>query len=207
MAYSSLTNKDIEEKFGRTIKGCYLFKGKPIQNIEPSAWLVETIQRGRKLGLGSEKSRSERFVNPVLTEMHQICGESFCILSGMNLDVDMAKGLIGKIDFLFSYSQVEDIVKAPIFTVTEAKKNEIEGGSIECSAQLIAEHTFNEKNKDRFPHLYGCSTTGVEWRFIKLVGNDLYFDIQRYTIYELPELLGVLQFILNEAKEFSKTKV
>lgn len=204
MAYTSFTNKDLEEKFGRSIKGRYLFAGKPIQNIEPSSWLIETIKRGRKLGLGSEKSRSERFVSPVLTEMHQICGESFGILSGVNLDVDVAQGLNGEIDFLLSFNQVEDIVKAPIFTIVEAKKNEIEAGSIQCSAQLIAANMFNEKDHYHFPYLYGCSTTGVEWRFIQLIGNDLYFDIDRYSIYELPQLLGVLHFVINEAKGFIK---
>jgi hypothetical protein len=204
MAYTSFSNKDLEEKFGREIKGSYLFANKPIQNIAPSSWLVETIQRGRKLGLGSEKSRSERFVNPVLTEMHHLCGESFGILSGVNLDVDAAQGLNGEIDFLLSFNQVEDIVKAPIFAIAEAKKNEIEAGSIQCSAQLIAATMLNDKEHYHYPYLYGCSTTGIEWRFIQLIGNDLYFDIDRYSIYELPQLLGVLSFIINDAKQFNK---
>ncbi len=203
MAYTNFSNKDLEEKFGRSIKGSYLFAQKPIQPIEPSSWLIETIQRGRKLGLGSEKSRSERFVNPVLTEMHHIEGETFGILSGVNLDVDIAQGLNGEIDFLLSFNQVEDIVKSPIFAITEAKKNEIEAGSIQCSAQLIAAQIFNERDNFHYPYLYGCSTTGIEWRFIQMIGKDLYFDIDRYSIYELPQLLGVLKYIIDDAKAFN----
>jgi hypothetical protein len=202
MAYTSFTSTDLEKKFGKSIKGKHLFAKQNIVEIAPSAWLIETIRRGRNLGLGSEKSRSERFVSPVLTELHNLSDESFGILSGVNLDVDASQGLNGEVDFLLSFNQVDDIVKTPIFSITEAKKNDVELGTIQCSAQLIAATMFNENDNHHFPHIYGCSTTGTEWRFIQLIGNDLYFDIDRYSIYELPKLLGVLKFIVDEAKNF-----
>jgi hypothetical protein len=202
MAYTNFTSTDLEKKFGKMIKGKHLFAKYNIEEIVPSAWLIETIRRGRNLGLGSEKSRSERFVSPVLTELHQLSDESFGILSGVSLDVDASQGLNGEVDFLLSFNQVDDIVKAPIFSITEAKKNDIELGTIQCSAQLIAATIFNENDNHHFPHLYGSSTTGTEWRFVQLKDNDLYFDIDRYSIYELPKLLGVLKFIIDEAKSF-----
>ena len=203
MAYTNVTVTDLEKKWGKSIKGKHLFANQIIEDIAPSSWLIETIRRGRNLGLGNEKSRSERFVSPILTELHALSAESFGILSGVSLDVDIAQGLNGEIDFLLSFSLVADIVKSPVFSITEAKKNDIEQGSVQCSAQLIAATIFNDNDNHHFPHLYGCSTTGTEWRFIQLIGNDLYFDIDRYSIYELPKLLGVLKFIVDDARAFS----
>ncbi|MEY4935406.1 MAG: hypothetical protein RIS64_1765, partial [Bacteroidota bacterium] len=70
----------------------------------------------------------------------------------------------------------------------------------ERQAQLIGAKKFNEMDIYPIDVLYGCSTTGIEWRFLKYVDNQIIIDEKRYFINELPQLLGVLQWIINTSK-------
>ena len=101
MAYSDFTAYDLRQKFGIKYKAMDLFSHS--NSIEPSDWLIETLRKGKELGYGSEKSRSERLVTPVLLELSDINNHSFSIYSGMHLNVDESAGLKGECDFIFSF--------------------------------------------------------------------------------------------------------
>lgn len=198
MAYSDFTALELRQRFGIRFRGEVLFPA--LQAIEPSAWLRETLQKGRELGFGSEKSRSERLVTPLLLELSDRNHHSFSIYSGLNLDVDINAGLRGECDFIFSFSRIQDFVTAPIFCITEAKKQDLEQGTVQCAAQLIAARRFNELEGNPPQPLYGCSTTGIEWRFLRYEGNDIIVDENRYLLTELPDLLGALQTVVDLTK-------
>lgn len=199
MSYTKFTARTLEKQFGIQFKANHLFDDpEPIQSSE---WLKEAIQRAMQIGFGSEKSRSERLVSPVLTELSILNNNSFTIYSGLNLDVDDTAGLNGECDFILSYSKIQDFIKAPIFAIVEAKKNDIEGGTVQCAAQLIAAQILNKESKPVFNKtVYGCSTTGVEWRFLKLKDEVLTIDLDRYYIQNTEQLLGILQLILKSSK-------
>ena len=110
----------------------------------------------------------------------------------MNLDVDEALGLRGECDFIFSKSRIQAFVTAPVFCITEAKKQDLEGGIIQCSAQLIGARKFNEIEGNNIETLYGCSTTGIEWQFIKYENNIITMDENRYLLTDLKKILGIL---------------
>ncbi len=198
MAYSDFSASDLKSKFGVKFSAKELFPN--VLNIQPSAWLIEAIERGRKFGYFTEKSRSERLVSPILDELCNQNGYSFAILSGADLNVDRDKGLNGECDFIFSRSNLQDFVTAPIFCITEAKKQDIELGSIQCAAQLIGAKILNEKDGEEMPILYGCSTSGETWRFLKYENNEIVLDKDRYFIGDLPKILGILQEIVNRTK-------
>ena len=206
MAYSNFTKSDLTKKFGVKIKDAALFDNDKIKHIEPSSWLLETLTRLQKIGFATEKERSERLVTPVLAELHQNNECSFKIYSGQVMNVDDNAGLNGECDFLLAYGDVSDILETPIFTITEAKKQDIGLGIIQCSAQLIGAKIFNEKENYDSPLLFGCSTTGVEWRFIRYENNTIYWDQITYALRNLPELLGVLQYIIDETKFYLDKK-
>jgi hypothetical protein len=204
MAYSDFTSVDLIKKFGLKFRADNLFRD--VAEIQPSSWLIEALKKGKELGFGSEKSRSERLVTPILLELSDRNSHSFSIYSGMNLDVDEEAGLRGECDFIFSFSRIQDFVASPVFCITEAKKQDIEGGTIQAAAQLIGAKKLNEVEGNEIKTLYGCSTTGVEWRFLKYENNEVIIDEERYLITDLPKLLGVLQLIVNQAKAEMKTK-
>lgn len=197
MPYTKLTAQNLQENFGVSFDSKTLFDVDSIKQVAPSAWLLETIAISNKLGFNSEKSRSERIVSPILVDLNISNNSNFTIYSGLFFNIDEQRGLNGECDFLLSYSKLPDFIDAPVFCVTEAKRQNIEQGSIQCAAQLVAAKIFNEKSHYDFPILYGCSTSGTEWRFLTLENNLVTFDKNRYFINDLPLLLGVLQTIID----------
>jgi hypothetical protein len=205
MAYSDFTARDLRQKFGISFRAASLFAEAP--EISPTPWLIEALARGQELGFGSEKSRSERLVTPLLLELSALNRHCFSIYSGVNLDIDEALGLKGECDFIFSFSRIQDFVTAPVFCITEAKKQDLEQGTIQCAAQLIGANKFNEIEGHKFPVLYGCSTTGIEWRFLQYSNLEIILDEERYLITNLPKLIGVLQTVVDLSKQEALSNV
>ncbi len=105
--------------------------------------------------------------------------------------MDEASGLKGECDFVFSLSRVQDFISAPIFCITEAKKQDLEQGTVQCTAQLLGARKLNElEGNPPLATLYGCSTTGIEWRFLKLTDRTVTLDEDRYLITDLVKLLA-----------------
>ena len=198
MAYSDFTALQLSRTFGVKFKGAVLFGTS--QKVQPTDWLHETLRKGRELGFGSEKSRSERLVTPILLELSDSNHHAFSIYSGLNLDVDGENGLRGECDFIFSHSRIQDFITAPIFCITEAKKQDLEQGIVQCAAQLVAAYKYNQQEELPVETLYGCATTGIEWRFLTYHHNEVTIDENRYLITELDNLLGVLQHIIDVSK-------
>jgi hypothetical protein len=198
MAYTDFSVFDLRQQFGVQFRAATLFP--QLLPIEPTAWLEETLRKGLELGFNSEKSRSERLVTPVLMELSDRNHRAFSIYSGMNLDVDTSAGLRGECDFIFSYSRIQDFIAAPVFCIAEAKKQDLELGTIQCAAQLVAARRLNEQEQNPIRTLYGCSTTGVEWRFLKYEGTEFILDENRYYLAQLPALLGALQAIVDATR-------
>jgi len=200
MSYADFTVKDLKQKFGVKFKGERLFENVP--PVQPSEWLNEALEVSEDLGFSTEKSRSERLVTPIILALFKLNRNTFSVYSGCNLDVDESLGLRGECDFMFSFSRIWDFVTSPIFCITEAKRHDIEKGTIQCAAQLIGAKKLNEMEGNPVDTLYGCSTTGVEWRFLKYIDNQIIMGEKRYKMSsELPELLGVLQHIIEVSKK------
>ncbi len=195
MAYSKFTLVSVKKQFGLTDKRVELFKNLAL--IEPSSWLLETLDNMNELAYFSEKSRSEAIVMPILVEIRKRNNNSFSIYSGAMLDVDKKQGLNGEVDFILGYSTQNYEVEAPIFCMVEAKDNDIEMGLGQCIAQMIATRMLDEKEGYPSEKIYGCVTTGIEWQVLKLEGNNILFDNQRYYLKNLNEVLGVLQRIIE----------
>ena len=171
MPYADFTAKNLIQQFGVKFRGQRLFENVP--PVQPSQALEAVLKKGMTMGFSNEKSRSERLVSPILLELGDINQYSFYIYSGANLDVDESLGLKGECDFMFSFSRVREFVMSPVFCITEAKKQDIEKGTIQCAAQLIGAKKLNEAEGNPIDTLYGCSTTGLEWRFLKYTDNQI----------------------------------
>jgi hypothetical protein len=196
MAYSDFTASELTKKFGVRFKAAPLFPD--VKKIEPTEWLTNTLDIGQHMGFSTEKSRSERLVSPVLAELNRNNNYSFHIYSGVNLDAEPEAGLRGECDFLFSRSRIQDFVTAPLFCVTEAKRQDLELGTVQVAAQLIGMRKFNQdEGIESSPVLFGASTTGVEWRFIRFDGSTFTIDEKRYLLSDLSTILGILQSIVD----------
>jgi hypothetical protein len=200
MAYSDFSVKKVKKVFGLTEKPINLFND--LGEIEPSHWLKETLEISLKLALSSssEKARSEFIIAPILLEIEKRNQEYLSIFSGERLDVDEEKGLKGECDFILSKGPISSTMQAPIFSMVEAKKNDIKDGLGQCLAQMIGAKTFNQEDGNEIDIIFGCVTTGEDWQFLKLEGNDILMDIRRYYISELKNLLWIFQSIVDNYK-------
>ena len=203
MAYSDFTLSRLIQEFDVEIIGeRSMFAD--AQPVEPSTWLIESLKRANNTGFGSEKSRSERLVSPILLELSNQNQDAFAIISGANLDVDLSHGLNGECDFILSFTRLQDLVRAPIFCINEAKKQDIELGTAQCAAQLLGASLLNKREGKHIPVLYGCATMGIEWRFLRFEQQVFILDETRYLISDLPKLLGVLQFIVSQQGQVAR---
>lgn len=106
MAYSEFTLETAGRLLGISSRPVDLFP-----DARPAAvptWLSEALTRGGQgihLSLISEKSRSEFVVAPVLLAGRELSGNRLAIYSGLRLDVDASRGLVGECDFILAASE------------------------------------------------------------------------------------------------------
>ena len=80
---------------------------------------------------------------------------------------------------------------------SDLKNEAIESQTPQCIAETYAAVLFNQRQN--VPHsdvIYGTITTAFDWLFIKVEGKKVTIDNKRYFISDLPQLLGVLDYIV-----------
>lgn len=202
MAYSKFTLPEIVEKFSLSIKREIIFD--EIKPIKISDFLKESLFRGYGIALpnGSEKARSELLVSPFLVELKQINNSSISVFSGENLDVDKKRGLNGECDFILSSNDNQLFIDAPIFTIVEAKKNDIGESFGQCVAQMMGAKLFNENHKKNIDTIFGCVTTGDRWHFLQLKGTLVSITPKDIMLEGNEDLiLGTLQKIVEKTNK------
>ena len=172
-------------------------------SVTPSALLRETLTDSVPLALdiSTEKARSEFIIAPVLAEVRRLGGGSISFFSGVDFTVDPEVGLGGMCDYLFSLSPLQLIVQAPVVAVVEAKNDNIKSGLGQCVAELLAAQRFNAGRGLELPHLYGVVTTGSAWKFLRLSGSNVVVDEAEYYIHQPEMILGILVFMVQDARE------
>jgi hypothetical protein len=201
MAYKNFSFSDLENKFGIRQTTATLFT-KPITPVEPSNLLLEMLDIASRSAITTEKAVSEAIVYPILQTVKIRNQDLIELFSGENLDGDKSNGLNGECDFIIALAPLSKELKAPIISVTETKQGNIDKPKplAQASAQLIGARLFNQHNNQIIEPLFGACTSGTEWLFLKLEGNLITVDTRRFSTVNLPELLGVLQTIIDAHK-------
>lgn len=195
MAYSQFTYEKIRKELGIQDVPQRLFE--ELMPIEPSDWLKSTLKKGEMLAYFSEKSRSEAVIFPILLEIWERNAAKFAIYSGPDLEVDIPRGLSGECDFILGKGYQKIDLDSPLFCMIEAKDQDMKKAIPQCIAQMEAARLFNERQGNNIPIVWGCVTTGEIWLFMKLAQSIAYIDTHRYQSERLPEVLGILQAILD----------
>ncbi len=168
----------------------------PVQDIAVSDFLQTNLDRNTQLPMLNEKAKSELLVMPILTEVWAL-NHNFKPLSGLTFNIDPSKGLKGIADFLISSNPNAQELSSPIMCVFGAKNDAIEDWYGQCGAEMYAARVFNERKGNNIHTIYGAVTNGLLWQFLKLEGQTLFIDSQRYAIANLPQLLGAIQKVYN----------
>ena len=197
MAYSNFTLQTVRETFDLAeVDTANLFSDS--EPIDPSELLTAVLARNIPLAtaIGTEKARSEMIVADVLVELREQLKHRISLFSGIDFNVDDESGLTGVCDFLISLSPVQFDLEAPIIVLVEAKNDNLEIGLGQCVAEMVAAQRFNTEQGNDIPCVYGATTSGTEWRFLKLEGKKLDIDMSVYQIERCEKVLGILANIL-----------
>ena len=191
MPYTDFTLESAETRLGFAVVLGDLFPA--LVPLPVPAWLADTLARGRAVAaLVSEKARSEFLVAPVLLACRELVQGDLAIYSGQRLDVDAELGLSGECDYILALTEPVPRLRAPLVSVLEAKRGDIELGLGQCAAQMVAARLFNERAGVAGP-IFGVVTTGEAWQFLRLAGATLTLHRERLFIDNLGAILAVLQ--------------
>ncbi|HEX8199031.1 MAG TPA: hypothetical protein VF590_00985 [Isosphaeraceae bacterium] len=194
MAYTDFTLEVAEASLEVRARPGEIFPG--LQPVPVPGWLQDLLARGMQLALVSEKARSEFLVVPILLASRELSQDTLAIYSGQRLDVDPGRGLLGECDFILALTEPVPRLRAPVVTVVEAKKNDIEAGLGPCIAQMVAAPLYNERQGLVIAAVYGCVTTGEAWQFLRLAGADVILDRRRMYIDNVGGILAAFGAIV-----------
>ncbi len=200
MSYSDFNIKQVQNDFDlEIIEKLGIFS--EIKTVEISDYFTTTLEENLPLAvsINTEKAKSELIISNVLIEIRKLFDRKISFFSGIEFNIDKEKGLNGYCDFLISLSPEQLFVKSPIIALVEAKNENIMSGLGQCIAEMIAAKIFNEKEGNKIPAVYGTVTTGIFWKFLKLIGNRVHIDLKDYSIEDNPErIIGILSSMMEQ---------
>ena len=199
MAYRNFTLETVQKAFQlEKIESTDIFSH--IEPVEPSEDLTKELAKKVPLAIAirTEKARSELIVANILVELREHFEHRISFFSGIDFSIDPESGLTGVCDFLVSLSPDQFYLEAPAIILVEAKNADPVTGLGQCVAEMLAAQRFNAEKGNEIPCIYGATTTGTEWLFLKLEGQKFYVDMGVYPIKQCNEILGILSSMVDQ---------
>lgn len=193
MSYSDFTMDMLKKKFN--LKFIYDQKLFPIvPEHEISSELKSFLSKYKPLALAidTEKARSEYIIAPILGELKINHSNSVSLFSGIEFNVDKEDGLNGRCDYIISKSDDQYYLTYPIIVMVEAKNDNIKKGIPQCIAEMVAAQKYNMQHNNPVESVYGCISTGTNWKFLKIQNKELYIDTDEYYIDSPDKIMGIL---------------
>lgn len=198
MAYSSFTMARLRKEYHIVTKEqSALFAHVAPVPVSDLLRQVLNWQTDTALRSGSEKARSEYIIAPILQEVHHQSRDYANLFSGIEFKVDESQGLADFCDFIFTLEPRTIEFLAPVVSIVEAKKEDINGGIPQCIAELIAAQIFNAQEEIIRETLYGIVTSGTEWKFFQMQGTNVVIDSDIYFLAEVEKIVGIVLFMLQ----------
>ena len=171
-----------------------------VEPVEPSADLAKALAKKTPLAfaIGTEKAKSELIVADVLVELREHFKQRISLFSGIDFNIDMDNGLAGVCDFLISLSPAQFSMEAPVIVLVEAKRDNLTDGLGQCAAEMVAAQRFNAEEGNDIPRVYGGITSGLNWLFLKLEGQQLHIDMNAYQLSQCDKVLGILASMVEQ---------
>ena len=145
----------------------------------------------------SEFAIRENLIFPVLREIYKKYAEQFSLWSHRFIKYDEV--LVGTPDYFVSKRSElgKTVLGKPLLLMTEAKKNDFDEGWAQCLAEMFTAQKINANELI----IYGIVTDGQVWQFGKLE-RDIYTENEKlFTLDNLAELLGALDYIYQKMQE------
>jgi hypothetical protein len=202
MAFSDFKYPDLLQAFKLSETGIADLFGK-VSSVAAGGTALTALTLGRKLALtiNSEKARSEWLIAPILGEFWDRYGGRISLFSGVEFNADPESGLTGFCDFLIGRTPQLPRIHAPVAIIFEAKRDNIMDGLGQCIAGMVGIQRFNKREGTPVDPVYGCVTTGANWKFLKLAGSAVTIDSMEYGVAQVDKLLGIFTYMIGPVSE------
>lgn len=174
----------------------------------PSSNFQEVFSYGKELYLNTvkhtEEMRKTRLIWPFLYEIEKQ-HRKLRIWERISLDADATQDLTGEPDYCVTPNDFAP--RSPYCIIMEAKREDFEHGWGQTLAAMRGAQIVNQKEGSKNVPIYGTVTTGIDWQFGKLNGEQ-YIIYPPTTINVLKtddnvkEALGLLDIIFRKCEQF-----
>jgi len=198
MAFSDFHYPEVSRQLGLTWQTAEDLFGSVAPSYVPPN-LRDSLVVGNRLAssINTEKARSEWLVAPILSEFWGRYHGQISLFSGVDFQADPAAKLTGFCDFIIARAPQQPQIIAPVMLIFEAKKENINDGLGQCIAGMVGAQRFNQRNNTPTDPIYGCVTSGSVWKFLRLSGAIITFDLDEYPLSQTDKLLGILTHIVG----------
>ena len=84
-----------------------------------------------------------------------------------------------------------------VLAVVEAKREDIIGGLGQCAAAMVAIREFNARDRTTTKAVFGCVTSGSNWRFLRLAEGCLSIDRPEYYLHDVGKVIAIVVHIIG----------
>ncbi len=146
----------------------------------------------------SEYIVCETLIYPILREVSKSYKDKFTLWSHKSIEYD-AK-LCGTPDYILAKRSPlgVEIFEEPLFVTVEAKKDDFIAGWGEGLAEMVAVQKINGFSDSQT--IFGIVSNGQLWQFGKLKGNLFTKNMKAYSISEIEQLFGALNYVFQQAE-------
>jgi hypothetical protein len=188
---------DVQQRYNIVEHRQPLIQATPVQ---PSAAFLELYEFDVvNVDTASEAARQETLIYPILREIFRHHTERLSLFSHRALSMNGDPDLTGTPDYLVSQRSPlgRSVIGKPLMVIIEAKQDDFTGGWGQCLAELVAVQRYND---DEETPVFGIVTNGDTWEFGLLRQADFILDPAPFTVRNLPELLGALDFAFRQGE-------
>jgi len=168
--------------------------------VQPSEAFLELYEFDMvNVDTASEAARQETLIYPILREIFRRHADRLSLFSHRALSANGDPDLTGTPDYLVSQRSPlgRSVLGKPLIVIIEAKQDDFTGGWGQCLAELVAAQMYNEEQETP---VFGIVTNGDTWEFSRLLHADFILDTAPFTVRNLPELLGALDFAFRQGE-------
>ncbi len=87
---------------------------------------------------------------------------------------------LGRCDYILSQSADQYALTTPVLMLVKAKNDNIKSGIAQCAAEIFAAQQYHQQKNNPMECIYGCISSGTQWKFLKLKKHQLFIDLEGY---------------------------
>jgi hypothetical protein len=160
---------------------------------KPSDFFQEKMQRLRRFDTARSEGAKLLIADALFEESIQPYKQLRIFKETTINSVDIG----GLVDYVITIDGT--VPTMPFLCVSEAKKDDFDKGLAQCLVEMQACFEINQQGNHQSV-IFGIVTNGSGWQFYKREISGEVFESSPYSISQIPEILGILDYIFAECE-------